>query len=231
MNARADAVARLERRLGYAFKDRALLEQALTHASVAGLDRNARHNQVLEFLGDRVIGLFAAERLAELFPEAAEGELTQKLHALVRKEACAAVAARIELGDALRMAGSGNRRAGHVRMSILGDAAEALMAALYLDGGADVARTVFLDLWGQLIAAVDRTTPLDPKTKLQEWALGLGRPLPAYAIISRDGPAHRPEFSVSVAVDGCQPASGKGPSRQAAEMAAAAALLAAQGVS
>ncbi len=229
MNSRADAVERLERRLAYAFKNRALLEQALTHASVAGLDRNARHNQVLEFLGDRVIGLFAAERLAELCPEATEGELTHKLHALVRKEACAEVAARIDLGDALHMAGSGNRRGGQVRLSILGDAAEALMAALYLDGGIDVARTVFLDLWAAPIAALDQT-PLDPKTRLQTWALGLGRPLPAYSIVSKQGPAHRPEFLVSVAVDGCQPETGKGPSRQAAEMAAAAALLARQGV-
>jgi ribonuclease III len=229
MNTRADAVERLERRLGYAFKDRALLEQALTHASVAGLDRNARHNQVLEFLGDRVIGLFAAERLAELFPEATEGELTHKLHALVRKEACAEVAARIGLGEALRMAGSGNRRGGQVRLSILGDAAEALMAALYLDGGDAIARTVFLDLWAEPIAALDKALR-DPKTRLQAWALSLGRPLPAYAIVAREGPAHRPEFLVSVAVDGCQPATGKGPSRQAAEMAAAAALLASQGV-
>src|SRR5579871_3689396 len=105
MNARADAVERLERRLGHRFKDRELLERALTHASVGGLSRSTTHNQVLEFIGDRVIGLLAAERLAELFPEAREGDLTFRLHELVRSEACAEVAVRMGLVGALRTAG------------------------------------------------------------------------------------------------------------------------------
>ncbi|HLI65687.1 MAG TPA: ribonuclease III [Caulobacteraceae bacterium] len=221
MTARADAVERLERRLGYAFKDRALLERALTHASVAGAGGTARHNQVLEFVGDRVIGLLAAERLAELFPEAAEGELTPRLHALVRNEACAAVAERIGLGEALRLAAGGR-----TSPAVLGDAAEALMAAVYLDGGLAAARAVFLDVWAEAFMALGEATPRDPKTTLQEWAMRLGRPLPAYAVLARTGPAHRPTFTVTVAVEGCAPQTGVGPTRRAAEMAAAAAVLA-----
>ncbi len=225
MTGHADAVERLERRIGHEFKDRALLERALTHASVGGAGGSLRHNQVLEFLGDRVIGLLAAERLAELFPDAPEGELTPRLHALVRREACAEVAARIDLAAALHLAGGGR-----TRPSILGDAAEALMAAVYLDAGLEKSRVVFLDLWADSFTALGEDLPRDPKTTLQEWAMRMGHPLPAYSVLARSGPAHKPRFTVSVAVEGCAPATGEGPSRRAAEMAAAAAVLAGLGV-
>jgi ribonuclease-3 len=221
MNARADAVQRLQRRLGYEFKDRALLERSLTHASVAGERPKSSNNQVLEFLGDRVIGLLAAERLAELFPDAREGELTLRLHALVRSEACAEVAGRMGLTEALRTSG-GSR----MRPSVLGDAAEAVMGAVYIEGGIEAARAVFLDLWSAQFAALGASTPRDPKNILQEWAQGRGRPLPAYAVVARTGPAHKPLFTVSVVVQGVEPAEAEGPSRQEAEKAAAAALLA-----
>jgi ribonuclease-3 len=224
VNARADAVSRLERRLGHSFDDRALLERALTHASAAGGERATQNNQVLEFVGDRVIGLLAAERLAELFPQAREGELTPRLHALVRAEACAEVAERMHLAPALRTKGGGR-----IRPSVLGDAVEAVMAAVYLDGGIEAARKVFLDLWAESFAALGDETPRDPKSALQQWAMGLGRPLPAYAIVGRRGPDHRPVFTVSVTVQGLEPAKGVGPSRQDAEMAAAAALMAREG--
>jgi ribonuclease-3 len=229
MNARADAVGRLERRLGYAFADRGLLERALTHSSAAAGGSRARDNEVLEFLGDRVIGLLAAERLAELHPEAPEGALSPRLSALVSGKACAEVGRRIELGAALRLAGSETKGGGRDKSSILADATEAVMAALYLDGGLAAARAVFLDLWAETFASLGDATPRDPKTALQEWAQGLGRPLPAYAIVARSGPDHRPNFTVSVTVEGLEPATGEGPSRQEAEKAAATALLVREG--
>ena len=229
MNARADAVERLERRLGYAFADRALLERALTHSSASGGASKARDNEVLEFLGDRVIGLLAAERLAELHPEAPEGELSPRLSALVSGAACAEVGRRMGLGDALRLAGSETKGGGRDKPSILADAAEAVMAALYIDGGLEAARSVFLDLWAESFASLGDATPRDPKTALQEWAQGLGRPLPVYTVIGRSGPDHRPTFTVSVTVDGLEPTTGEGRSRQEAEKAAAAVLLAREG--
>lgn len=230
MNARADAAARLERRLGHAFEDPSLLERALTHASAAGGRDNARDNEVLEFLGDRVIGLLAAERLAELYPEAAEGVLSVLLAALVSGKTCAAVAQGAGLGEALRLAGSQTRSGGRTQPSILADAVEAVIAALYLDGGLAVARAAFLDLWADAFAALDETSARDPKTALQEWAQGRGRPLPDYAVVRRTGPDHRPRFTVSVSVQGLEPAAAEGPSRQEAEKAAAAKLLAREGL-
>ena len=134
------------------------------------------------------------------------------------------------LGEALRLAGSETRGGGRDRPSILADAVEAVMAALYLDGGLSVARAAFLDLWGEAFAALDESPPRDPKTTLQEWAQGLGRPLPAYAVVGRTGPDHRPRFTVQVSVQGLEPAEAEGPSRQEAEKAAAARLLAREGL-
>ncbi|HEY3889526.1 MAG TPA: ribonuclease III [Caulobacteraceae bacterium] len=228
MNARADAVERLERRLGYAFKDRTLFEQALTHPSVLQ-GRKAPDNQLLEFLGDRVIGLFAAERLADVSPDASEGDLTRQLHALVNGKACAEIGRDIDLGAALRLAGAETRAGGRDNSSILGDAVEALMAAIYLDGGLDAARAVFDRLWAERFANLQDAGARDPKTALQEWAQGQGRPLPAYGIVARSGPDHRPVFIVSVTVEGLAPATAEGPSRQEAEKAAAAVLLAREG--
>ncbi len=228
MNARAEAVERLERRLGYAFKDPALLERALTHPSVVQGGK-APDNQVLEFLGDRVLGLFAAECLATVNPDAREGELTRRLHALVNGKACAAIGRDIDLGAALRLAGSETRAGGRDKPSILGDAVEALMAAIYLDGGLEAARAVFLDLWAESFGNLGDAVARDAKTALQEWAQSLGRPLPAYAVIARAGPDHRPVFTVCVCVEGFDPVTGEGSSRQEAEKAAAATMLAREG--
>jgi ribonuclease-3 len=205
------------------------LERALTHSSATQGAGKVRDNEVLEFVGDRVIGLLAAERLAELYPDAAEGALSPRLSALVSGRACAEVGRRLGLGEALRLAGSETKSGGRDKPSILADAAEAVMAALYLDGGLNVARGVFLDLWAEDFAALGDRLPRDPKTTLQEWAQSIGRPLPAYAVIDRSGPDHRPLFTVSVAVEGLAAALGQGPSRQEAEKAAAAALLAREG--
>jgi ribonuclease-3 len=229
MNARAAAVDALTGRLGYAFNDAALLEQALTHASVGRGADKAGDNEVLEFIGDRVIGLLAAERLAELYPAAAEGDLTLRLHGLVNRDACARVARRIELGPALRLAGGESKTGGREKATILGDACEALMAAVYRDGGLEAARAVFLALWREEFDTVDTARPRDPKTALQEWVMGLGQPLPVYEVTHRSGPDHQPEFTVSVRVAGLDPALAKGSSRREAEKSAAAALLQREG--
>ncbi|HEX4180522.1 MAG TPA: ribonuclease III [Caulobacteraceae bacterium] len=225
MNARADAVGALERRLGRAFQDPALLERALTHASVGGGAGKTRDNEVLEFIGDRVIGLLAAERLAELYPQAPEGELTVRLHGLVNRDACARVARRMGLGPALRLAGGETKTGGREKDSILGDACEAVMAAVYSDGGLTAAREVFVDLWSEEFDEVAAAQPRDPKTALQEWSQGQGKALPSYTVLDRSGPDHEPLFKVQVMVEGVSPAIAQGRSRREAEKAAAAILL------
>lgn len=226
MNARAAAVEALKARLGHAFRDDGLLERALTHASVGGGGGRVRDNEVLEFIGDRVIGLLAADKLAAMDPRAAEGELAPRLNALVSREACARVARGVELGAALRLAPSETKTGGRDKESILAGACEAVMAAVYQDGGLEAARDVFLRLWAALFDEVSAPRPRDPKTALQEWAQGRGKPLPTYAVTDRRGPDHAPTFTVAVAVQGLAPAAAQGRSRQEAEKAAAAALLA-----
>ena len=147
MNDRSDAVEQVQRRLKHVFADPVLLERALTHASAHGTKGKARDNEVLEFIGDRVIGLIAAERLAEIYPAAPEGDLAPRLNALVNRKTCADVARLMGLGPALRLSGSETKTGGREEESILAGACEAVMAAIYQDGGLDAARAVFLDLW------------------------------------------------------------------------------------
>ena len=229
MNARADAVAALERRLGRAFDNPTLLERALTHASVAGGLGKVRDNEVLEFIGDRVIGLLAAERLAQLYPASPEGDLAPRLNAVVSREACARVARRIDLGPALCLSGAETKTGGRDKESILAGACEAVMAAIYQDGGLEAARAAFLDLWAEVFAEMGEPRPRDPKTTLQEWAQGQGKPLPTYSVIDRSGPDHQPLFTTEVKVQGLEPAQAQGRSRQEAEKAAAAVLLQREG--
>jgi ribonuclease-3 len=230
MNSRTIAVEALQARLGHTFADADLLERALTHASVGGgaVDR-AHDYEVLEFIGDRVIGLLAAERLAELHPKAAEGELSVRLHGLVSGQACARVARRMGLGPALRLAGGETKAGGRDKDSILGDACEAVMAAVYRDGGLEAARAVFLSAWAEEFETNEAVKPRDPKTALQEWAQGAGKPLPTYEVTHQSGPAHQPLFTVSVRVEGLTPALAQGPTRRDAEKAAAANLLRREG--
>lgn len=229
MNTRVDAVAALQQRLGYAFADAGLLERALTHASVPGANGKRRDNEVLEFIGDRVIGLLAAERLTELYPTAPEGDLAPRLNALVSRQACAQVARRMGLGPALRLAASETRTGGRDKDSILADACEAVMAAVYRDAGLATARQVFLHLWAEAFDALGEPRPRDPKTSLQEWAQAQGKPLPTYSVTGRTGPDHQPVFTVAVEVQGLTPVSAQGRSRQEAEKAAAAQLLQREG--
>jgi ribonuclease-3 len=226
MNARVAAIEALERRLGYGFKDRQLLERALTHASVGdGAAKPGLDNERLEFLGDRVLGLLTAERLIALDPAASEGDLAPRLNALVNRKTCARVARAIALGPALRLSGAETRTGGRDKDSILANACEALIAALYQDAGLDHTRRIFLDIWSAEFQDLSAPRPKDPKTLLQEWAQGRGRPVPVYAVVQRDGPEHAPLFTVEVTVEGHGSAQGQGSSRQAAEKSAAQALI------
>jgi ribonuclease III len=225
MNARADAVDKLEAELGHAFKDRSLLEQALTHASVGQGARPVADYERLEFLGDRVLGLIVADLLVERFPEASEGELAKRLNALVDRDTCARVAERLGIGDALRLAPGETKLGGRQNPTILGDACEAVIAAVYRDGDLEIARRIFAPLWDAELEQLAPIATLDPKSRLNEWALGRANVSPVYRVIGREGPDHAPRFTVEVEVPGVAPISGAGRSRQEAEKAAAAALL------
>ena len=224
MSSRAAAIAALESRLGLSFQDRALFDRALTHASKLGQGRKGvLHNERLEFLGDRVLGLVIAEELSRRDLEAGPEILAKRYAHLVSRKVCAEIAIEVGLAEAMDVPkAQGLRR----NDTVLADACEALLAAVYLDQGFERAKAVVLALWGE---ALDQPLDLEaanPKTTLQEWALSLKKPLPAYAIVSREGPPHAPVFQIEVTVEGFAPAVGQGKSRQAAEKLAAQALLA-----
>ena len=233
---RAGAVAALARKLGHDFRDPSLLDQALTHASVGeGAERDARgrlflDNQRMEFLGDRVLGLLVAERLMRDLPSADEGEMSSRLHALVDKGACARAAESLGVGDAMRLSPGEAKQGGRRREGVLGDAMEAILAAIWLDGGMDAARAVFERIWAAELAAPPRRSLTNPKSALQEWALGQGRALPTYRIVERTGSDHAPTFTVEASVAGYPPLTAQGRSRQDAEKAAAIGLLQREGV-
>jgi len=224
----ADAQSELEVRIGYAFRDKSLIDRALTHASYGDGRKGVRSYERLEFLGDRVLGLMTAEALFRLFDKASEGALAPRLNALVNKNACADVARSIELGEALKMGRSEERGGGRNKTSILGDACEALIAAIYMDGGRPAAQAFYDRFWGPRIEAL-KAKPENPKSALQEWAARTGRGVPRYQLTERSGPDHRPVFTVEVTVSPLDPAIGEGGSKQAAERAAATALLEREG--
>ena len=231
-NVRAEAVAALRRRLGHDFAEPELLERALTHSSVgegAGPQVPA-DNERLEFLGDRVLGLLVADRLVRDFPAADEGRLSARLHALVDKTACARVGERLGVGDALRLSPGETKTGGRRKAGVIADAVEAILAAVYRDGGLIAAQAVFERAWAEELAAPPAPAITNPKSALQEWAQGQGRPLPTYAVIQRTGSDHAPTFTVEAAVSGYEPARAQGRSRQEAEKAAAVALLKREGV-
>lgn len=219
-----DRAARLAALLDYGFQDRALLEAALVHPS-AREGRQPSDYQRLEFLGDRVIALVVADLLYRRFPQESEGELARRLAALVRREAIAGVADRLELGQALVLARSEDSASGRRNPTTLADACEAVIGAVYADGGFESAAILVRRLWAPLLDG-QGAAPRDAKTALQEWAQARGRGLPVYAVASVEGPAHEPAFRVSVAVAGESPEQGGGRSKREAEQAAAAALLA-----
>jgi ribonuclease-3 len=220
-----------EERIGHRFKDPALLEQALTHVSALARvrQRGGSSYQRLEFLGDHVLGLIVSDMLFRNFPRADEGELSRRLADLVRKEACADVARTIGLGEAIRLGASESNAGGRDRTAILADVCEALIGAVYVDGGYEAASALIGRLWEQRMRSPVR--PLrDAKTILQEWAQGRGLPTPAYREVERKGPDHSPEFRITVELPGRTSAEGVGRSKRAAEQAAAAAMLSQEGI-
>jgi ribonuclease III len=223
-------IAELEDRIGYRFAEHAWLDRALTHSSAlsGGRDRGGSY-QRLEFLGDHVLGLVISDMLFRAFPAATEGELSRRLAALVRKETCADVARVIDLGPVMRLGNSEIQAGGHRRTAILADVCEALIGAVFVDGGYAAAATLIKRYWQERMLKPPR--PLrDPKTLLQEWAQARGMPAPSYREIERSGPDHSPEFRVAVQLSERTPAEGIGRSKRAAEQAAAAAMLAREGV-
>ena len=182
-------------RLGHDFNDPALLVRALTHASIGSVTRP--DNQRLEFLGDRVLGLIIADALLSADSGASEGQVAPRFNALVRKETCADVARQIGLGDVLKLGRSEMMSGGRRKEALLGDAMEAVIAALYLDAGLEATRSIVLSLWGDRIDRVDADAR-DAKTQLQEWAQARGLSPPRYVEKGRSGPDHAPVFTIEV---------------------------------
>ena len=227
---RRRATADFEKRIGYRFSNPALLEQALTHISaLTGARNRAGSYQRLEFLGDHVLGLVVSDMLFRAFAKADEGEMSRRLADLVRKEACADVGRAIDLGAAIRLGASEVNSGGRSRIAILADVCEAMIGAVFVDGGYPAAAALIERLWSERMRTPAR--PLrDSKTVLQEWAQARGLPTPAYREVERKGPDHNPEFRVTVELPNLAPAEGLGRSKRAAEQAAAAAMLTKAGV-
>jgi ribonuclease-3 len=227
---RKRSATELEDRIGYRFKDGAQLDCALTHISaLKGARNRAGSYQRLEFLGDHVLGLVISDMLYRSYPKADEGELSRRLADLVRKETCAEIARTIDLGPAIRVGASEANAGARSRLAILADVCEAVIGAVYLDGGYKAAEDLVERLWQARMQATAQ--PLrDPKTVLQEWAQARGLPTPAYREIARSGPDHDPEFRVAVQLPAFAPAEGLGRSKRSAEQAAASAMLVREGV-
>lgn len=216
------SIDEMAERLGHRFNRRDLLAEALTHPSAGSPARP--DNQRLEFVGDRVLGLVIAEALLKAYQDETEGSLAPRLNALVRRETLAEVAVEIDLGPCLHLGRSENTSGGRRKAAILADAMEAIIAALYLDAGLEVARTFILCHWQRRIDA-PAEAPMDAKTRLQEWAQGQGMAPPSYEIKQRTGPDHAPTFTIEARVSSGATALGKAGSRKGAEQLAAAALI------
>lgn len=218
------AISTLQERLGYAFKNQALLTEALTHPS-ASTKPSDKTYQRLEFLGDRVLALAVSEMLISRFPSESEGHLARRLNELVRYETCADIAREWALGEALILGQGEERSGGRDKPAILGDACEAVIGAAYRDSGFDTARDLVRRSWSRLIEQ-GSSPPRDAKTALQEWAQARGLPAPTYRVTGRSGADHAPQFAIAAIVEGRGQAEGKGSSKRAAEHVAAENLLA-----
>ncbi len=221
MRLSADLLA-FQGRLGHSFRTPEMLVRAVTHASIGTATRP--DNQRLEFLGDRVLGLVMAEALLSADAAASEGQLAPRFNALVRKETCADVAREVGLGDVLKLGRSEMLTGGRRKEALLGDAMEAVIAAVYQDAGFEAARALVLRLWGKRIAAVEPDAR-DAKTSLQEWAQARAMPPPVYEEAARSGPDHAPVFTVRVTLESGESAEAAAGSKRVAEQAAARMLL------
>ncbi len=213
----------LENSLQHTFADVALLDAALTHPSLRDSKRGVAEYERLEFLGDRVLGLIMAERLYRQLPLSTEGDLSKRHAALVNRDALRGIALAMGLDRYLRLAKGESVMADRRNLAVLSDAVEAIIGALYIDGGLEVARRFINSRWKDIGDA--RPAPKESKTELQEWAQGKGLPLPVYRVIERSGPAHAPEFMVELSVMGQKDVISRGASRRAAEKSAAFAML------
>ncbi|MFN3224677.1 MAG: ribonuclease III [Hyphomicrobiales bacterium] len=220
----------VEEALGHHFANPALLDRALTHASHGGGQSDAtRTYQRLEFLGDRVLALVIADALIARFSQADEGELARRLNHLVRAETCAAIAKQLGLDHAVRTDDLDVTKPTRAARAVLADVCEAVIAALYLDGGMETARTFILTHW-QPVMDEAGAARRDPKTALQEWAHAKRKATPTYTETGRDGPDHAPVFKIAVSVDGVDPLEAEGKSKRDAQQAAAMAMLVREGV-
>ena len=211
--------------LGHGFRDIKVLKLALTHSSLIGENKHSySSNERLEFLGDRILGLIIAELLVNLFPNENEGDLSRRHAELVRMETLGKVANSLQLGTFVFMAKGEERMGGRENSSLLADVCEAVIAALYIDGGLETASNFIEDNW-QPFLKLNPIPPKDAKTILQEWAQKRGLPLPDYREIRRSGPAHQPNFTIAVTVVGEKQFSGSGQSKRAAEQKAAENML------
>ncbi len=214
--------------MGHSFTNAAVLEQALTHRGALGARKDnapvsaVEGNERLEFLGDRVLGLVVADALLRAFPGEDEGELAPRLAALVSAPTLARVAAGFGLHEHVKVARG--QRADTAETAVLADACEAIIGALYLDGGLAPAEKFITTHWAPLMHA-EIVPPKDAKTALQEWAQGRGLPLPVYSVVEESGPAHAPSFKMTVMVQGYPETTGQGRTKRLATQAAASALL------
>jgi ribonuclease III len=224
--ARGD-LAILEEKVGHVFSDKALLIRALTHVSAS--PSRAQSYERLEFLGDRVLGVVVAHMLIDAFADDSEGMMSRRLASLVRKETCAEVAREWDAGPFIRLGDGEAVAGGRNKDAILGDVCEAIIGAVYLDGGHEAAERIVRTAFGRCMATPGRRLQ-DAKTTLQEWAQGRRLAAPSYRLGSRSGPDHAPQFVVLVDVDGFAPAEGTGTSKRVAEQAAAEAFLSREGI-
>jgi ribonuclease III len=217
----SEKLAALEGVLGHSFSDRQVLVTALTHAS---LPRQPTNYERLEFLGDRVLGLIVAEMLYRLYPEEKEGDLAKRLTEVVQQKTLVSVAAGLGIAPYLRLSAGEKKAGGTLKDTILADAVEALIGAIYLDGGLEAARR-FVERHWQPLVATRRSPPDDPKTRLQEVAQARGLALPQYKLLAKTGSDHAPVFDVEVSVTGMGSAQARAASKRAAEKEAAQKLL------
>lgn len=225
---KTELMAEFEEVLGYHFTNRLLLEESLTHPSVSrGADKSGVpfNYERLEFLGDAALGLVMAEILLARYPHEKEGALAKRLAALVRGEALARVARTISMGKYIRMTSGEEAMGGRKNDNNMENALEAVMGAMYLDGGLAPVRQCIDTHWVSLMEEMQDEPPKDPKTSLQEWAQAKGYPIPCYSIIHTAGPSHAPIFTVEVNVAGCNPTYATGSSKKIAEREAARLMM------
>lgn len=214
-----ELVNKLSESIGHNFAQPSLLDEALTHPSAD----SAQNYERMEFLGDRVLGIVIAEWLFEIYPAESEGELAPRYNEMVRGEQLAEIAQSLDLGGCMRI-GKGEAESLRQKSGLLANVCEALIAAIFLDGGFEAARTFIREQWASAVLT-QTSPPKDAKSELQEWAMARSLPLPAYRETARSGPMHALEFTIEVSVDGKPPETGTGRSKKAAESMAAESLL------